>query len=204
MSGGIFISYRRDDSAGFAGRIYDRIASRLNRERVFFDVDNIELGVDFVQVLSDRVADCDALVAIIGRDWLTAIDEDGRRRLDNPKDFVRIELAAALQRDIPVIPILVGGAVMPRQEMLPEALKPLVRRQGLAISHERFDSDSERLTKALAFVEEARRKRERAGEPKVSQREEAETAKRAEDVRDKAGVDAAQRVEEMRRRRDIA
>ena len=162
MSGGIFISYRRDDSAGFAGRIYDRIAGQLNRERVFFDVDNIQLGADFVRVISDRVGACDALVAIIGRDWLSSRDQEDRRRLDDPDDFVRIEIETALQRDIPVIPVLVDGAVMPRKENLPDALKPLARRQGLEISHPRFDTDSERLTKALAFVEEARRKREEA------------------------------------------
>ena len=203
MSGGIFISYRRGDSAGFAGRIYDRVANRLNRERVFFDVDNIELGADFVRVLSDRVGECDALVAIIGRDWLSATDEENRRRLDDPDDFVRIEIETALRRDIPVIPVLVDGAAMPRKESLPEPLKPLARRQGLGISHERFDADSERLTKALAFVEEARRKREQAvAELEERQREEA--ARRAEEDRRKAEAEAAQRAEDERRRREEA
>jgi hypothetical protein len=155
MSGGIFISYRRGDSAGFAGRIYDRVASRLTRKRVFFDVDNIDLGADFVRVISDRVAACGALVAIIGRDWLSSTDQQGRRRLDDPDDFVRVEIETALQREIPVIPVLVDGAVMPRKENLPDVLKPLARRQGLEISHLRFDTDLERLTKALALVEEA-------------------------------------------------
>jgi TIR domain len=147
MSGGIFISYRREDSAGFAGRIYDQIASQLDRERVFFDVDNIDLGADFIRVLSEHVAECDALVAIIGKQWLAATDEENRRRLDNPDDFVRIEIETALQRGIPVIPVLVGGAVMPRTESLPETLKALARRNGLEISHANFDSGSERLTK---------------------------------------------------------
>jgi TIR domain len=188
MSGGIFISYRRDDSAGFAGRIYDRLVSRLNREDVFFDVDNIELGADFVRVLSDRVADCDALIVVIGKDWLSAADEDNRRRLDDPDDFVRIEVETALQRDIPVIPVLVGGAVMPGKESLPETLKPLARRNGLEISHANFDLDSERLTKALAFVEEARRKREQAA------------AELLEADRPPAEAEAAKRAEEEKRR----
>ena len=110
MAGGIFISYRREDSAGFAGRIYDRLASRLNRERVFFDVDGIPLGADFVRVLSDQVAGCDALVAIIGKDWSSSKNDKNQRRLEDPDDYVRIEIETALQRDIPVIPVLVGGA----------------------------------------------------------------------------------------------
>ena len=141
------------------------------------------------EVLSDRVAECDALVAIIGKDWVTATDESNQRRLDDPNDYVRIELGTALQRDIPVIPVLVGGAVMPRQESLPEMLKPLTRRQGLAISNANFDTDSERLTKALAFVEEARQKREEAAELVDRQGREAEASKRGEDerrVRDEA------------------
>jgi flagellar biosynthesis GTPase FlhF len=205
MSGGIFISYRRGDSAGFAGRIYDRVASRLNRERVFFDVDNIELGADFVRVLSGRVAECDALIVIIGKNWLSSTDEENRRRLDDPDDFVRIEIETALQRNIPVIPVLVDGAAMPRKENLPEALKPLARRQGLEISHPRFDSDSEQLTKALAFVEAARVKREHAAaELEERQREGAETAKRAEEDRRKAEAEAAQRAEDDRRRCEAA
>jgi hypothetical protein len=180
MSGGIFISYRRGDSAGFAGRIYDRIARRLNRERVFFDVDNIELGADFVRVLSDRVAECDALVVVIGKDWLSATDEENRRRLDDPDDYVRIEIETALKRDIPVIPVFVAGAAMPRKDNLPETLKPLLRRNGMEISHANFDSDLERLANALGFVEEARHKREHAA-AELDQRQEAEveTGKRA-------------------------
>jgi len=149
VAGGVFICYRREDSAGFAGRIYDRLVSRLPSGRVFFDVDNIEPGLDFVKVLSDRVGDCDALVAIIGEDWLTARDEDNNRRIDDPHDFVRIEIETALQRDVRVIPVLINGARLPRAIDLPDPLKALARRQAIEISHSRFDTDSERLTRAL-------------------------------------------------------
>jgi hypothetical protein len=149
VKGSVFISYRRDDSAGFAGRIYDRLVSRLESGRVFFDVDNIEPGLDFVKVLADRVGNCDALVAIIGEEWLTSSNDEHERRLDDPHDFVRIEIEAALQRDIRVIPVLINGARMPRATDLPDPLKPLVRRQAIEISHTRFDSDSERLTRAV-------------------------------------------------------
>ena len=127
MTGGVFISYRRDDSAASAGRVYDRLARRLGAENVFFDVDNIPPGVDFVDVLSERVGKCDALVAVIGRDWTSAAGKDNRRRLDDPNDFVRIEIEAALTRGVRVIPVLVEGAAMPGADELPESLKKLAR-----------------------------------------------------------------------------
>ena len=104
MATRVFISYRREDSAGAAGRVYDRLVPEFGREAVFMDVDAVRLGVDFVKVLHEAVAKCDVLLAVIGRDWLNASDEEGNRRLDNQKDYVRIEITAALQRDIPVIP----------------------------------------------------------------------------------------------------
>ena len=151
--GVVFISYRREDAAGFAGRIYDRLAQTLGRENVFIDVDNIPAGLDFVDVLSDRVGRCDALIAIVGKHWLTSANEDDSRRLDDANDFVRVEIEAALNRNVPVIPALVDGAVMPRADELPDGLKKLVRRQGIDVSHNRFDSDAERLTDALARIE---------------------------------------------------
>ncbi len=124
MLGGVFISYRREDSGGYAGRIYDRLTSRLGRENVFFDVDAIPPGRDFVDVLSDRVGKCDALLAVIGKHWVASADGQNRRRLDDPSDFVRIEIEAALQRDVPVIPVLVDGAPMPQSGELPDASIP--------------------------------------------------------------------------------
>jgi TPR repeat protein len=151
--GGVFICYRRDDSAGFAGRIYDRLTRTLGRESVFIDVDNIPVGFDFIEVLSERVGQCDALIAVIGRNWLSSADAQNRRRLDDVHDFVRIEIEAALKRNVPVIPVLVDGAAMPQPEDLPDPLKMLARRQGIEISHNRFDSDAERLTEALTLIE---------------------------------------------------
>jgi hypothetical protein len=153
MQDGVFICYRREDSAGFAGRISDRLKASLGPDSVFIDVDNIPAGRDFVEVLSERVGRCDALIAVIGRTWLASAVDDNRRRLDDPADFVRIEIAAALARDVPVIPVLVDGAAMPRVDDLPDALKKLARRQGIEISHNRFDSDAERLTDALARID---------------------------------------------------
>ena len=155
MSGGVFICYRREDSAGFAGRIYDRLVASLGRESVFIDVDGIPAGRDFVEVLSERVGRCDALIALIGHDWLASKDKDNRRRLDDANDFVRIEIEAALDRNVPVIPVLVDGAAMPSEDDLPAPIKKLARRQGIEIAHSRFDSDAERLTDALARIDGA-------------------------------------------------
>jgi hypothetical protein len=160
VTGGVFISYRREDSGGFAGRIYDRLASRLGRENVFFDVDTIPPGRDFVDVLSERVGKCDALLVVIGKHWVSSADSENHRRLDDPHDFVRVEIEAALSRDVPVIPVLVDGAAMPHPNDLPDGLAKLIRRQAVEVSHARFDSDAERLTQALAQLEEGMRQRE--------------------------------------------
>ena len=177
MSGGVFISYRREDSAGFARLIYDRLTSKLGRESVFFDVDNIPPGFDFVEVLSNRVGGCDALVAVIGKGWLSSADIDSHRRLDDPNDFVRIEIEAALERNIRVIPVLVDGAAMPRPQDLPNSLQKLARRHGMEVSHTRFDSDVERITRALSPRYEEQRRREAA---EARQREEWEERARRE------------------------
>ena len=153
MLGGVFISYRREDSGGYAGRIYDRLAGVLGSDNVFFDVDSIAPGVDFIDTLSDRVGRCDALVALIGKQWLTIADAEKRRRLDDPNDFVRIEIEAALNRGIRVIPVLVDGATLPNSQDLPPSLQNLPRRQGIEISLARFNSDVERLNQALAELE---------------------------------------------------
>jgi uncharacterized protein YecT (DUF1311 family) len=152
--GGVFISYRREDSGGYAGRIYDRLAQALGSDNVFFDVDSIAPGIDFVDTLSERVGRCDALIALIGKQWLTIAGADKRRRLDDPGDFVRIEIEAALTRGIRVIPVLVDGATLPMSQDLPPSLEKLPRRQGIEISLARFDSDVERLNRALAELEE--------------------------------------------------
>jgi uncharacterized protein YecT (DUF1311 family) len=151
--GGVFISYRREDSGGFAGRIYDRLGGALGRENVFFDVDSIAPGIDFVDALSKRVGRCDALIAVIGKHWVSTTDADNRRRLDDPSDFVRVEIEAAIKRGVRVIPVLVDGANLPKSDDLPRSLKTLTRRQAIEISHARFDSDVERLNHALSELE---------------------------------------------------
>ena len=110
----IFLSYRREDTLHAAGRLYDRLASHFGKDQVFMDIDTIDPGEDFVEVIERTVGSCDVLIALMGKGWLTSKDEEGRRRLDNPADFVRLEIAAALNRKIRVVPATVGAARMPR------------------------------------------------------------------------------------------
>jgi hypothetical protein len=149
MSAKVFISYRREDSAGHAGRVHDRLAREFGRDLLFMDVDGIPLGVNFVKVLQQEVAKCSVLLAVIGRDWLNVRSEDGQRRLDNPSDFVRVEIAAALQRDIPVIPILLENAGIPRADQLPGDLQELALRNGLGVRHASFHTDMDILIRGL-------------------------------------------------------
>lgn len=152
MNGQIFISYRRDDALGSAGRLYDRLITHFKPEKIFMDVDTIEPGLDFVDVIQKAVSSCDVLLAIIGPRWLSITDENGVRRLDKIDDFVRIEIEIALRRNVRVIPVLVQGANMPNETQLPEELKILSRRNAITISHEKFNVDAERLIRALDKV----------------------------------------------------
>jgi hypothetical protein len=145
----VFISYRRQDSAGQAGRVQDRLQREFGPDLVFMDVDAIPLGTNFSKVLHEEVAKCGALLAVIGPTWPDARDEYGNRRLDDPNDFVRVEIAAALQRNIPVIPILLDGARIPKASQLPDDLKELALRNGLEIHHASFQDDMERLIRGL-------------------------------------------------------
>jgi hypothetical protein len=132
MLGKIFISYRRGDDPGFALALFGRLEQSFPTERLFMDVEGgIKAGDDFVRVLEEQVSACDVLLALIGPKWLTAMDEMGRRRLDNPQDFVRIEIESALRLGKRVIPVLVHKAEMPRADALPEPLKPLAQRNAV-------------------------------------------------------------------------
>lgn len=147
-TGRIFISYRRQDSAYPAGWLYDRLAERFGPEQIFKDVDSIELGDDFVEVITNAVGSCDVVLALIGKKWLR-ISDSGQRRLEDPNDFVRLEIEAAIERQVMLIPILVDGATMPRSDQVPESIAPMVRRQALELSPNRFRTDTEQLLDVL-------------------------------------------------------
>ena len=150
----IFISYRRED-AGFA---VDQVHAALkpyaaSADDIFVDVDNIPPGVDFVEHLNKYVDQCDVMLVAIGVNWLRAVDASGNRRLDDPEDFVRIEIESALARGIPVVPLLLGGAKMPGVEQLPETLRPLVRRQAVEIPRGGVQPAIDRMMHGLGFAE---------------------------------------------------
>jgi hypothetical protein len=145
MAGKIFINYRREDSIGTAGRLHDRLAGTFGRDNLFMDVDNIPVGVNFEEYLKSQVAACDVVLSVIGPNWLNAKDETDQRRLDKPDDFVAIELAAALARDILVIPVLVDGTRMPKANELPASLKPFALRNAIQVRNTNFGSDAEQL-----------------------------------------------------------
>lgn len=148
----IFISYRRDDSADVTGRIYDRLIAHFGRDAVFKDVDAIPFGVNFKEYLEDMVAQCALQLVIIGPRWITITGEDKRRRLDDPTDFVRIEVESALKRDIPVIPLLVMGAMMPTADELPPSLAELAYRNGTPIRRDPdFHRDMDRVIEGIAL-----------------------------------------------------
>jgi len=145
----VFISYRRDDAAAHAGRLYDALVDRFGRDCVFMDVDSIQVGTDFTQVVEEAIAGCDAVVAVLGPSWLSATDSKGRRRLDNPDDLVRLELEIALERNARILPVLVQGADMPASDELPPSLSRLVRRHAFDLADRRWRSDILDLISAL-------------------------------------------------------
>jgi hypothetical protein len=148
----IFISYRRSDTSGYGGRLQDELADRFGEAQVFRDVDTIRPGVDFAQVIDQAVVGCDVLLALIGRDWLAVAGPTGGRRLDDPDDFVRLELASALERGVVVIPVLVEEARMPKPTDLPAPLVGLTRFQAIELSDERWHYDVGRLVTRLEEV----------------------------------------------------
>jgi hypothetical protein len=146
----IFISYRREDTADVSGRIYDRLTAHFGTDAVFKDVDNIPLGVNFEIYLRDILEHCSVMLVVIGSMWLDVTDDSGRRRLDLPEDFVRLEVMAALERDIPIVPLLTQGTSMPRVSELPAELANLTRYQGTHVrSDPDFHSDVDRLIRHL-------------------------------------------------------
>jgi|GEM_PF-2481183 hypothetical protein len=140
----IFISYRRDDVPGYATAIYNKLRQYYSERRLFMDIDAIRPGEDFVNVIAEAISSCAIFILLIGPNWLNITDENGNRRLDDPNDFVRIEIAEALKRNISVIPVLLHGATMPSGDDLPVEIKMLYRKQAISVGS-RFDADVDRL-----------------------------------------------------------
>lgn len=146
----IFISYRRDDSAAdMTDRIYERLVQRWGR-RVFMDIDSLVGGDLFAPAIEKHLQDCAVVLVVIGRHWVSLTDEHGARRVDDPGDYPRMEVAAALRRGVRVVPVLVGNAVLPRADELPADIAALLERQVVHVSRERFDADMRQLIEAVA------------------------------------------------------
>ena len=152
MSGKVFISYRRHDDPGFTGRLHDHLIGRYGPENVFLDVDAIPPGVEFEALLTDWINQSDVLLVMIGKDWLREGSPNSGRRIDNPADFVRKEIEAALAAGISILPVLVNGAVFPPPEAMPASLKPLARWNAIQLTHGQFRSDVARLMAALDSI----------------------------------------------------
>jgi TIR domain len=161
----ILLNYRREDASGHAGRLHDFLRHRggegpgFDKDQIFTDIDRVEPGVDFRRVIDEAVGSCDVFIAVIGRHCLDAVEGKGRRRLDNPTDFVRLEIEAALARDTPVVPVLVRGTQMPALEELPETFEDFVHRNAVELSDGRWSYDVARLTEWLASVAEEKSRR---------------------------------------------
>lgn len=146
----IFICYRRADSIDISGRIYDHLSQHFGKDAIFKDVDSVPLGVDFRSFINEVVGTCQVLLVVIGDHWLSITDNEGKRRLDDARDYVRLEIESALKKNIPVIPLLIGKATMPAEEDLPAGLKELAFRNGIQIRPDPdFHNDMTRLIKSL-------------------------------------------------------
>lgn len=152
--GAVFVSYRREDSEGQARALSLELVNLLGKDSVFMDVDSIALGRDFRQILQERLGSCDVMVTLIGPGWLDATDASGNRRLDTTTDYVRQEIAGALKRNIPVIPVLLRGAQMPPPERLPDDLKDLSFRNGFELGHATWESDVREMVKRLGLLDQ--------------------------------------------------
>jgi hypothetical protein len=172
-SRGVFLSYRREDGGPYARSLQLQLSQRVPGAPIFMDLDSIEPGLDFAEVIEDAVNSCAVLVALIGRQWATLTDQDGVRRLDNPDDFVRFEVKTALERGVRVIPVLVDGARPLRQQELPAELHKLARLNAHKLSWDRYQDDADRLLDLIQRLLAA------AGEQAEADRKAPEEADRA-------------------------
>jgi len=153
---GVFISYRRSDTGPYARLLKEHLSERFPQTQVFMDLDSIEAGLDFEEVIRDALSSCLVMVALIGPKWATVADEEGCRRIDDPGDYVRLEIRTGLEHDIRVIPVLADGAKPLRRQQLPPDLRRLARLSALEMSYDRFEYDESRLTDVIAKVLAAR------------------------------------------------
>jgi len=146
----IFVSYRREDSSGYTGRIQERLIAELGKKKVFYDIGAIQPGKNFELAINESIDKSRYLIAVIGKEWPTAKDEDGQLRLHDPDDYVRLEIESALRKNISIIPVLVHGARMPRAQDLPETVQEFARIQPLELRDTRWEADMEALLRLVS------------------------------------------------------
>ena len=151
-TGRVFVSYRRADSGGHAGRFNDGMRARLGPDSVFFDLEGIPGGTHFVERIDRELLACDALIAIIGPQWVAIQDAAGQRRLDKPDDYVRHELVTAIRRGLPILPVLVGNAPMPDRAELPDEMQALAYFNAVDVSDVRWEYDLDGVVQALGLL----------------------------------------------------
>jgi hypothetical protein len=153
MAGKIFINYRRDDSAPYALAIAGYLEKKFGKHNIFIDVDHMLPGLKFKTVLENKLRQCRVMLAITRPNWVDARDEKtGSRRIDDPEDWVRLEIERALARNIPVIPVLVAGAALPSKSDLPQSLQPLLDHHSATVTTNGFPGDMEGLARAVAYL----------------------------------------------------
>ena len=163
MSEKVFISYRREDTAAVAGRVYDRLSRLLSKRNVFFDVSTIGGGEDFLKRIASEISSSDVALVFIGVRWLEPVQATGKARIWEADDHVRAEVRAAMARSIRVLPVLVSGASMPKPEQLPEDIRAITTKNALPLRHESFDDDTERLVAAVLGVSAKEKSWEKEG-----------------------------------------
>jgi hypothetical protein len=199
----IAISYRRDDSAGITGRIFDRLIAQYGSDPVFRDVDNIPLGVDFREHINSILVQADITLVVVGKRWFGPLPRR-RRRIDDPADPVRVEVETALRNGLPVVPVLVEGGAMPNVDQLPDSLREFVYRNGLEVDSGRdFDQHIERLIRSMEPILARRAKElEEPARQAEEEKRRAEAARQAEE--EKRRAEAARQAEEEKRRAEVA
>jgi hypothetical protein len=153
----VFISYRREDTSGYVGRLQEKLSTYIGRKKIFVDVESIRPGSDFAKSIDKSVNTADVILIVIGKEWVSALNEDGKRRLDDPEDYVRQEVNKALMSKAKVLPVLVKGAKMPSPDELPEPLKPLATLSAVELRDTRWEADVEHLIQNLGGISFLRR-----------------------------------------------
>lgn len=199
MNAQIFISYRRGDSLGSTGRLYDRLVSQFADKHIFMDVDTIAPGEDFIDAIEKAVEKCSILLAVIGKNWVNITDAQGQRMLLNPYDFVRVEIRTAMDRNIRVIPVLVENAPVPNPDELPDDLKQLSRKNAIELRHTTFNSDVDRLVRSIQKFFEDEEANVREGQRLLALAEDQARESEEQRLRTLAEAEAeTKRIEEQR------